>query len=430
MKKDFSPTFIDVFAGCGGLSLGLSNAGWRGLFAIEKDAFAFQTLAYNLIGSGRRLHMEWPSWLPKQPIAIESFVDEFTEEIRKLEGKVDLLSGGPPCQGFSTYGRRRQDDPRNQMFRHYVKLVHLLKPRAILIENVRGITTAFSDKKPDDGNKGSAIAFSDQIYKALEREYIILAQVLKAKDFGVPQIRPRYILFGLRRDLCPQNSDLRFDPFGKLKDIIGSFLVSKGLPTDRPVTVREAISDLKRSSSRLHPSDDTVGFKQGSYGTQESAFQRLMHGSMNETKADSHRFPNHLPTTIDRFTWLQKNCMKGKKLRPEDMGEYATRKHSTCILAADEPSHTVTTLPDDLVHYSQPRVLTVREMARLQSFPDWFEFKGKYTTGGHLRTKQCPRYTQVGNAVPPMMAEALGIALMSSLRECNTASLFSKQDPI
>lgn len=417
MKKDFVPTFVDVFAGCGGLSLGLLNAGWRGLFAIEKDAFAFQTLAHNLTDSGQRLHMEWPSWLPKEPMEIEVFVAEFADKIRKLEGKVDLLAGGPPCQGFSTYGRRRQDDPRNQMFRHYVKLVHLLKPKTILIENVRGIMTAFSNNKAGQDHKGTAIAYSDQIHKALDKEYFMVSQVLKAKDFGVPQIRPRYIVFGLRRDLCQKEPNLRFDPFHRLENTLDSFLASKGLPTDRPVTVREAISDLKRSFSRLHPCDDTAGFEQGAYGSQESAFQRLMHGSMNGQKADSHRFANHQQSTINRFIWLQKNCVKGKKLRHEDMGEYATRKHSTCILAADEPSHTVTTLPDDLLHYCQPRVLTVREMARLQSFPDWFEFKGKYTTGGHLRTKQCPRYTQVGNAVPPMMAEALGIALMSSLRE-------------
>lgn len=173
MKKDFAPTFIDVFAGCGGLSLGLSNAGWRGLFAIEKDAFAFQTLAYNLTGSGQRLHMEWPSWLPKQPIAIEAFVDEFTDEIQKLEGKVDLLAGGPPCQGFSTYGRRRQDDPRNQMFRHYVKLVHLLKPRAILIENVRGITTAFSNKKSGQENRGGRSHSRIRYTKLLKRSILL-----------------------------------------------------------------------------------------------------------------------------------------------------------------------------------------------------------------------------------------------------------------
>jgi len=417
MKRNIAPTFIDVFAGCGGLSLGLLSAGWRGLFAIEKDAFAFQTLAHNLTRLDQRIHMEWPIWLPKQPIAIEAFVDDFHEEIRNMEGKVDLLAGGPPCQGFSTYGRRRQDDPRNQMFQHYVNLVHQLKPRAILIENVRGITTAFSrdPSKPKTGE--SSIAYSEMILKALEGDYFIQAQILKAKDFGVPQIRPRYILFGVRRDVCSLEHHLKFNPFQTLENTRASFLAGKGLPTDRPVTVREALSDLVRASSRLHPSDDSTGFKQGSYGLQDSAFQRLMHGSMNGQRADSHRFANHQPSTIDRFIWLHKNCVKGKKLRHEDMGAYATRKHSTCILAANDPSHTVTTLPDDLLHYSQPRVLTVREMARLQSFPDWFEFKGKYTTGGQLRTKQCPRYTQVGNAVPPLMAEALGVALIHTLTE-------------
>ena len=86
-------------------------------------------------------------------------------------------------------------------------------------------------------------------------------------------------------------------------------------------------------------------------------------------------------------------------------------KHAITPLSPDLPSHTLTTLPDDLLHYAEPRIHTVREHARLQSFPDWFEFRGKFTTGGSVRTQECPRYTQVGNAVPPLLAEAIGIAI-------------------
>src|SRR6185295_18339239 len=87
------------------------------------------------------------------------------------------------------------------------------------------------------------------------------------------------------------------------------------------------------------------------------------------------------------------------------------KKHATVVLDANKPSHTLTTLPDDFLHYSEPRILTVRESARLQAFPDWFEFKGNYTTGGKQRVRECPRYTQVGNAVPPLLAEVIGLVL-------------------
>ena len=135
-----------------------------------------------------------------------------------------------------------------------------------------------------------------------------------------------------------------------------------------------------------------------------------MHGSLNGALADSHRFANHRPDTVKKFEWFLKNCKPGK-LEPDDRGEYANKKRNLYVLNPDLPAPTVTTLPDDLLHFNEPRILTVRETARLQSFPDWFEFKGKYTTGGKQRVKECPRYTQVGNAVPPLLAEAIGKAL-------------------
>jgi DNA (cytosine-5)-methyltransferase 1 len=156
---------------------------------------------------------------------------------------------------------------------------------------------------------------------------------------------------------------------------------------------------------------------QGHYGPQTSDYQRLLHSNMNGELADSHRFAKHRPETVEKFKWFLKNCDKGKKLEQDERGDYANKKHMVYILSPLQPAPTVTTLPDDLLHYSEPRILTVREMARLQSFPDWFEFKGKYTTGGDRRTKECPRYTQVGNAVPPLLAEALGEMLIALSNE-------------
>src|SRR4051794_10934551 len=109
-------TFIDLFAGCGGLSLGLLNAGWKGLFAIEREDRAFATLHHNLV-AGKKPRFDWPAWLPQAPLALESLLlsPKYLDQLRGLRERVDLLAGGPPCQGFSTLGRRLSNDPRNQM---------------------------------------------------------------------------------------------------------------------------------------------------------------------------------------------------------------------------------------------------------------------------------------------------------------------------
>ena len=148
------PCYIDIFAGCGGLSLGLCNAGWEGLFAIEKDDMAFETLKHNLID--REKHFAWPRWLPIENHDIDEMIAEYRVRLRKLRGRVDLVGGGPPCQGFSMAGKRRQRDARNKLIHSYVTFVKLVRPRIVLFENVKGFTLGFkkngkrfSKKVPD-----------------------------------------------------------------------------------------------------------------------------------------------------------------------------------------------------------------------------------------------------------------------------------------
>jgi DNA (cytosine-5)-methyltransferase 1 len=360
---------------------------------------------------GRSSLFDWPKWLPKEAMPIEKLLSQHADNLQNLRGQVDLLAGGPPCQGFSTFGRRRVHDPRNKVFRQYLKLVETVQPTMVLMENVRGITYRFNPGEGDHNGK-EPIIYADIIKEALHGEYFVWTHVLHAKDYGVPQIRPRFILIGLRKDISKGKSD----PFDDLRAIRQEFLIAKGLDHGG-TTTRQALSDLCKDGNRLEECPGMPRFKQGAYGRQVSNYQLLMHGDLNGALADSHRFANHLPSTVEKFEWLQNNCRKGKKLSQEERGKYANKKHTVYILDPEEPAHTVTTLPDDIIHYSEPRILSVREMARLQSFPDWFEFKGKYTTGGDRRTKECPRYTQVGNAVPPLLAEALGLALLRFLRK-------------
>lgn len=424
-------TFIDLFAGCGGLSLGLMSAGWKGLFAVEQDAIAFETLQHNLVDVGGYCphKYDWPFWLDKKPIEISHFIKSHATELKKLEGAVDLVAGGPPCQGFSMAGKRKLNDPRNELFRHYVQLVSIIRPPFLLLENVKGISIAF--RKPAHGSAGAGPApkaFSERIKEDLEGAgYQVFTRLVRAVDLAVPQFRPRYILLAIRKDLLKSRHN--FDPFHDFDERRRAFVEGKGFTLDRPVTVKQAISDLETSSADLIDCVDSAGFKQISYGHPRTKYQKLMHGSLNGTAPNSLRLANHRDETRKRFKQIITTCRQGVQMSAADRERFGLKKHCLVPLDGEQPSHTLTTLPDDFLHYSEPRILTVREYARLQSFPDWYEFRGKYTTGGNRRLKECPRYTQAGNAVPPFLAEFVGM-LTSGIASALGVSLKAVVQPV
>ncbi len=408
--------FIDVFAGCGGLSLGLMQAGWDGLFAIEKDKHAFATLKFNLIEGNSGKSYQWPEWLPKEPCDITDFSKIHRKQLRALRGTVRLVAGGPPCQGFSFAGKRDHADPRNEMFRFYVDLIKLVRPDFLLLENVRGISIGFGKEAAEKKRSGQQpVPFSDEVKRLLEGAgYQVFPGLVRAVDFGVPQNRPRWIVFGVRKNLSVTQPPL--DPFALLASRREQFLLQKGLPVDRPVTVREAISDLEKSDRELVDCEDSVGFQQVAYVGPTTDYQRFLHGEMNGAAPNSMRLANHREGTRGRFKTILDTCRRGVLLSPSDRERLGMKKQCTVPLDGDKPSHTLTTLPDDFLHYAEPRILTVREYARVQSFPDGFAFKGKYTTGSDQRVRECPRYTQVANAVPPLLAEILGLVFLELIR--------------
>jgi DNA (cytosine-5)-methyltransferase 1 len=401
--------FIDLFAGCGGLSLGLTNAGWTGVFAVEKNADAFETLKHNLCGKGKH-KFDWPRWLPCMELSTSDLLRDYRENLENLRGKIDLIAGGPPCQGFSFAGRRNPDDPRNQLMEEYIAIVDIVRPKFLLFENVRGFTAAFknSDKRPH------AAVIKERLEALSWGGYQVSCRLVNASIFGVPQPRARFILMAIRQDAQAEfRNSVAFDPFENLEMAAENFRKARGLH-GHEISVSEAISDLEVSKYRLIDCLETPGFKQIDYTQPDkpTPFQSLMRkGVMRSTKPNSLRLPKHKPATVERFQDVLDTCAKGKSLSSDDRERYRTKKQCFTPLHPDQLSKTITTLPDDLLHYSEPRILTVRENARLQSFPDWFAFKGKYTTGGARRREECPRYTQVGNAVPPLMGEALGLLI-------------------
>lgn len=416
-------TFIDLFSGCGGLSLGLMNAGWKGVFAVEQSHHAFKTLKHNLIEEGEhnidKPRFHYPDWLEKEPFEIKDFLNKYSDRLDKLRGKIHLVAGGPPCQGFSMAGKRTENDPRNYLFMHHLQIVDILQPAFVLMENVQGIDIAFgSGRRTKSQSSGKhRKSYAKRIFEMLhEHGYRVQQHIFKAADFGVPQLRPRYFTLGIREDLL--DTDTSPNLLSRSKEIRQSFLKERGLPVDRPVNVLEAISDLSVEGKQIiecRDEESPSGFKEIVYVGPQTAYQRLMHGDINGRSLNSLRLANHKPDTVQRFQKILKSCRKGVQLSDEDRARLGIKKNALVPLSPDMPSHTLTTLPDDYIHYKEPRIHTVREHARLQSFPDWFEFKGKYTTGGKKRKSECPRYTQVGNAVPPLLAEIIGRALLELL---------------
>lgn len=398
-------TVIDLFAGCGGLSLGLYQAGWKGVFAVEKNPCAFETLKYNLI-DGKK-HFDWPDWLPVKQLDIIEVNKTYKKQLKKLRGTIDLVAGGPPCQGFSMAGKRIEDDLRNQLVFSYIDFIDMVRPRLLLFENVKGFTFAFNkDKNP------YAVPYSIIVIEKLQQlGYDVQSQVIDFSKFGVPQRRKRFILVGVYKG----KKGIASQFMKRLEESKASFLESHGL-TSNP-TIADAISDLFRSNGE-DETPDRKGFKSGKYGLATTSYQKYMRECTPESQLlpNSHSFAHHSEEKICCFRRLLKEYpTRGKRIDGKSREQWDIRQRGLTVLDAKSISPTITGMPDDYLHYQEPRIMTVRECARIQSFPDWYEFKSKYTTGGQMRKKEVPRYSQVGNAIPPLFAQQAGFILKELL---------------
>lgn len=435
--------FIDLFSGCGGFSLGLLNAGLTGKLAIEKNQDAFNTLENNLI-KNKKFNYDWDEEnLPIGNYDIHTFLDNYSHYLSELGNKqdIDLIVGGPPCQGFSSAGRRDPADPRNQLAYDYLKVVSLVKPKYLILENVVGIQYAFKG--------GEELPVSQKIKKELSAlGYIPISIIEDGADWGVPQNRKRFLLLGINagflgisldkysiQDIVSLGNKLSPKLKAELEAFQAVFLSEKGL--NRKQSVADAISDMKTLDENYIPlemsiAEDAPGFRFKrikTLSTNASNYQNLMRNyqGLEERTPSGLRLANHTLYVVSKFKRILAD-IDDPILRKEYSlsrcksipAEYAnkvmcTKKAIMRVLDKSKPSVTITTLPDDILHYDEPRILTVRECARIQSFPDWFDFSGPYTTGGHRRKNSCPKYTQVGNAVPPLMAEGIGLFMKNRI---------------
>jgi DNA (cytosine-5)-methyltransferase 1 len=279
---------------------------------------------------------------------------------------------------------------------------------------VKGITADFDDAE------GGTVNYAKKIIQTLSQEYQVFTQLLDTSLFGVPQKRKRFFIVALRKDTRAGHGESPFEIIERLRH---GFLATKGISA--PISTRSAISDLEVSRNGTRPSLGFDHFEEIAYQGPLTAYQRLMNKGVGKSITDT-RLARHSPGIKARFQRLIEICHADGRLNVSISAELRAslglKKCAIRVMDPENPSPTITSMPDDLIHYLEPRALTVRENARLQSFPDSFVFRGKYTTGGERRKREVPRFTQVANAVPPLVAEAIGTALMSYLRTATTTS--------
>ena len=391
MKK---PVVLDIFCGAGGMSEGFIQAGFNVSFASDINKTAELTYV------NRHKQLGYPVKFACMDIR------EFSQKdfLKKFIGntKIDVVCGGPPCQGFSLAGKRSKDDPRNLLVKHYIQVISIVRPRYFVMENVEGILS-FELDNFEGLNKD--IYKNELVIDILKKEfdnigYKIKYKVLTASDYGVPQQRRRVVFLGFKKD------EKKIPEFPQRNM--------------EKITVKESIGDLEF----LNDNEEEKKYKIKEFSTYQIESKKGRtpgaDGKTIESKIlTNHKASKHTELTKERFALLkQGETLKEllNRLSKEDKEKYATRKNICRKIKENDLSPTVVTLPDDLVHYSKNRIMTVRELARLQSFDDSFEFLGKRTTGGKERKKELPQYTQVGNAVPPLLAKAVAEEIMKVLK--------------
>lgn len=516
---------IELFAGCGGLSLGLKHCGYELTMANELSPMAAESFAYNFLNENLEALAD-ESKAPSQAYWINSNFNDLKKRLREnpftypefndrngysdlpsdwaeLKGKLvvgsivelnklldaspklvqhlktsfgdkrglDLVSGGPPCQSFSMAGLREKNSDKNTLPWEFAKFVKHTQPKIALLENVTGILRAFKD---DDGTLFHAWYEVAKAFAGIG--YVPLCLHINARYAGIAQNRPRFIMISVRADHYQSlassfeagSSDAKlFEqsikffnlvqkegnnlPFGHLdyfdvnkardKQIIDNSFLSS-LVNHASVSVSEALDDLKYNYAAPAPSAFVNKLNE--------TFHRLPkrndisnHEKRNNSEVVQRRFRLYqvLSAIDDRavtkeiFSILRSEseslsgsawalCSEYKYLQLDNTLQYfdnerdfveylkahPTKKQTQKALIASQPAPAALSIPDDACHYDEHelRVLSVREMARIQSFPDNFVFRSKVTTGGQMRKFEVPQYTQVGNAVPPLLGLRLG----------------------
>lgn len=332
---------IDLFCGAGGLSCGFERAGYNVVLGIDNDSKALETFELNHKGA--------------KSICGDITKISYKKDIKPLIGKnaIDVIIGGPPCQGMSLSGPRKFDDPRNKLYLSYIRLVDEIRPKAFVIENVPGLVGLFGGQIKDS-----------IIEKFSKMGYKIQYKILCAADYGVPQMRRRVVFVGYKKGNFEYPSENK-----------------------KYVTCKMALSDLP-------PLIDELGSEEMQYTSiAQNDYQKIMRENSNVVH--NHVAANH-SEKVQKIISLVPAGGNYKDL-PEEFRNSRNFHVAWTRFPDDRPAPTIDTGHRHHFHYKYNRVPTVRECARIQSFPDDFVFLGNKTQ----------QFRQVGNAVPPLMAEAI-----------------------
>ena len=404
MNKKY--TFIDLFAGCGGLSEGFYRLGFKALAHVEINHWACETLRKRMSYYGYKN-------IEKEVVEHDITSSDILEKVDEaVAGRtVDVIIGGPPCQAYSTAGRVRDSkgmatDSRNYLFESYVKILEYYSPKFFVFENVTGLLSAKVE--------GSAIF--PKVIQALGNKYEVISNpsvlVHNTADYGVPQVRKRVIIMGVRKDIHTVTVKELYD------NVIKTHWnpdtpISERIGRKKYVDVKHAIGDLPPVEPGCDASTDNFN-----YPCDNSFLKRV--GRKGIHPLMDHIARNHNPLDRERFTVMIRNHWSFGQLRKEmPQYEHAHARvfdNSYVVQWWDLPSKTILAhIHKDGFQFIHPdikqaRSFTVREAARIQSFPDDFEFAGS----------RGEKYKQIGNAVPPLFAEALAKSIKISLDKITT----------
>lgn len=395
-----APTFLDLFCGCGGFTLGMIRSGFRCLAAIDRDPVAITTLQANLVN---REDLD----IPGVAHTLERDLKRFKpDQLAELIGtnRVDVIVGGPPCQGFSTarqvdganHGVRLKRDPRRDLYREFLRYVEFFQPRVFVIENVLGLRTAA------DGKYLTAVHHEARKLGRGngQQGYRVHGQIEDAWELGVPQKRRRQLIVGVRADLPGYFPlDLKPAPRARSHTLLGAAIGD--LPILRAdAGENERDYDLKRRTNHLRHDGNAHDY----------LFEVLE--IERAKKLTSHVARPHSKRDLRDFARLKEGessavAMRNRRVRFEFPYDKSSFKDRYTRQSRTKPCSTIVAhLSKDglmFIHPTQKRSLTVREAARVQSFPDWFCFPASRTHAFRL----------IGNAVPPLVGEAIGISLRS-----------------
>lgn len=363
---------IDLFCGAGGLSLGFEMAGFNVLAGFEIEPAFLETYRYS--------HPKTACYnTDLKNLDIMHFLNE--NNINTSE--IDVVMGGPPCQGFSTVGRNKIDDPRNDLVKTFANIIGDIKPKMFLMENVAGLISM----KNINGT-----LFSDELISLFDKKgYHVKFKILLAADYGVPQLRKRVFFVGIRKDF---NYNFQFP---KPTHFEKNSLSINGQSSY--LTVKEAFSDL--------PVIDYNEFADKYDKRPTNEYQEYCRG--NNLKLFNHKAPNHSQIVIKRIKKIPQGGNHNDL--PDNLKLKSGYSNIYGKLEENKPADTITgncgcaSAPGRFLHPINNRVITVREAGRLQSFPDFVEFRGN--------TSQ--QYQQVGNAVPPLLAKSIALEMAKSI---------------